>query len=61
MSGSPATIPLEYGAPAWHAATMLVEILSIMLYVLVFALFPTGRFVPTSVANQIWKTAGHSA
>jgi hypothetical protein len=47
MSGSPATIPLEYGAPAWHAATMLVEILSIMLYVLVFALFPTGRFVPT--------------
>jgi hypothetical protein len=46
MNGSPPTTPLEYGAPAWHAAALALDILSVALFLLVFALFPDGRFVP---------------
>lgn len=38
--------PLEYSDPAWHAATMFVNALGLLLYLIVFALFPNGRFVP---------------
>jgi hypothetical protein len=46
MTGYPETTPLEYGAPVWHAAAPALVILSIALFLLVFALFPNGRFVP---------------
>jgi hypothetical protein len=46
MGGSPETTPLGYSAPAWHAAAPALVILSIALVLLVFALFPNGRFVP---------------
>jgi hypothetical protein len=38
--------PLEYSAPLWHPATLFVGALGIVLYILVFSLFPSGRFVP---------------
>jgi hypothetical protein len=45
LSGSVAA-PLDYSAPAWHLATSVVVSLDVSLYLLVFALFPNGRFVP---------------
>jgi hypothetical protein len=45
MSGSTAT-PLDFIAPVWHLTFLLIAMLSIALYLLVFSLFPTGRFVP---------------
>jgi hypothetical protein len=45
LSGS-VVAPLDYSAPAWHLATSAVVSLDMALYLLVFALFPTGRFVP---------------
>jgi hypothetical protein len=45
MSGS-LLAPLEYSAPAWHLATLLVGMLTFTLSLLFISLFPTGRFVP---------------
>jgi hypothetical protein len=45
MSGSTAT-PFEFSAPLWRLAFSLIAMLSMALYLLVFSLFPTGRFVP---------------
>jgi hypothetical protein len=46
MSGSTAT-PMDFIAPVWHLTFLLIAMLSIALYLLVFSLFPTGRFVPS--------------
>jgi hypothetical protein len=45
LSGSVAA-PLDYVSPEWHLASSVVTSLDVSLYLLVFALFPTGRFVP---------------
>jgi hypothetical protein len=45
LNANPVT-PLEYGDPAWHPATMSVNMLGLLLYLIAFALFPNGRFVP---------------
>jgi hypothetical protein len=45
MSGTPVA-PLHYSAPVWHLVTLSVGMLSLTLFLLVFTLFPTGRFVP---------------
>jgi hypothetical protein len=45
MSGSTAT-PFEFSAPQWRLAFSVIVMLSLILYLLVFSLFPTGRFVP---------------
>jgi hypothetical protein len=45
FSGSPST-PLEYSSPAWYVPTSFLLPLDFTLYLLVFSLFPNGRFVP---------------
>jgi hypothetical protein len=45
MSGT-TVAPLYYGAPIGQLATLAVSILWFTLFLLVFALFPTGRFTP---------------
>jgi hypothetical protein len=45
FSGSPST-PLEYSSPAWYVPTGFLLLLDFTLYLLVFSLFPNGRFVP---------------
>jgi hypothetical protein len=45
VSGSPAT-PLEYNSLAWHFPSVTLLLLDIVLYILVFSLFPNRRFVP---------------
>jgi hypothetical protein len=44
VSGSPAT-PLEYNSLMWHFPSVTLLLLDIVLYILVFSLFPNGRFV----------------
>ncbi len=45
FSGGPLP-PLEYSSPAWHVPTISLFLLASILYLLVFSLFPNGRFVP---------------
>jgi hypothetical protein len=45
FSGSLST-PLEYSSPAWYVPTVSLFLLDLVLYILVFSLFPNGRFVP---------------
>jgi hypothetical protein len=45
FSGSSST-PLEYSSPAWYVPTSFLLLLDFTLYLLVFSLFPNGRFVP---------------
>jgi signal transduction histidine kinase len=45
FTGSPSP-PLEYSSPAWHVPTIFLLLLDSLLYLLVFSLFPNGRFVP---------------
>jgi hypothetical protein len=45
FSGSPST-PLEYSSPAWYVPIAFLLLLDFTLYLLVFSLFPNGRFVP---------------
>jgi len=45
FSGGPLP-PLEYSSSAWHVPTIALFLLVSMLYLLVFSLFPNGRFVP---------------
>jgi hypothetical protein len=45
FSGSLST-PLEYSSTAWYMPTVFLFLLDTTLYLLVFALFPNGRFVP---------------
>jgi hypothetical protein len=45
LNGSLAT-PLEYSTSLWHTATLFVGALGLVLYLLIFSLFPTGRFIP---------------
>jgi hypothetical protein len=45
LSGSPAT-PLEYGSLAWHFPSVTLLLLDIVLYLLVFSIFPNGHFAP---------------
>jgi signal transduction histidine kinase len=45
FSGGPLP-PLEYSSPAWHVPTISLFLLLSILYLLVFSLFPNGRFVP---------------
>jgi hypothetical protein len=45
LSGSPAT-PLEYGSSAWHFPSVTLLLLDIVLYLLVFSIFPNGHFAP---------------
>jgi len=45
FSGSPST-PLQYSSPAWYVPTIFLFLLDFTLYLLVFSLFPNGRFVP---------------
>lgn len=40
------SIPLAYSSPTWHVSTILLFLLDSLLYLLVFSLFPNGRFVP---------------
>jgi hypothetical protein len=44
--GGTSVAPLYYGTPAWRLVTLSVGMLWMTLFLLVFALFPTGRFVP---------------
>ncbi len=46
FSGSLST-PLEYSSTAWYLPSVFLLLLESTLYLLVFALFPNGRFVPT--------------
>jgi hypothetical protein len=41
-----ATTPLEYNDPVWYTPTAVFNALGIALFVLVFSLFPSGRFAP---------------
>jgi hypothetical protein len=45
FSGSPST-PLQYSSTAWYLPTVFLILVDTTLYLLVFALFPNGRFVP---------------
>src|SRR6266699_1399590 len=45
FSGSLST-PLEYSSNAWYMPTVFLFLLDTTLYLLVFSLFPNGRFVP---------------
>jgi hypothetical protein len=45
FSGSLST-PLEYSSTAWYMPTVFLLLLDSTLYLLVFSLFPNGRFVP---------------
>ncbi len=45
FSGSLST-PLGYSSPAWYVPTISLSLLDLVLYILVFSLFPNGRFVP---------------
>src|SRR6266700_4153099 len=45
FSGSLST-PLEYSSTAWYMPTVFLLLLESTLYLLVFSLFPNGRFVP---------------
>jgi hypothetical protein len=45
FSGSPPP-PLQYSSTAWYLPTVFLLLLDSTLYLLVFSLFPNGRFVP---------------
>jgi hypothetical protein len=45
FSGSPLT-PLQYSSTAWYLPTVCLLLVNTTLYLLIFSLFPNGRFVP---------------
>jgi signal transduction histidine kinase len=47
--------PLEYESPVWHVPTVCLIVFDTFLYLLIFSLFPNGRFVPGWMG---WLVAG---
>ena len=46
LSNGDISIPLAYSSPAWYMPTVYLLLLFLSLIILVFSLFPDGRFVP---------------
>jgi signal transduction histidine kinase len=46
LSNGGLSIPLAYSSPAWYVPTVSLFLLDVVLIILVFSLFPNGRFAP---------------
>ena len=46
LSNGGVSIPLAYSSPAWYVPTISLLLFDVALIILVFSLFPNGRFVP---------------